>query len=206
MVIVLLVIVLQQLTHGAKGYVALGTMIREVRHPTTAAVAIHEHRRVTHKGPHGRLMRGELEDLLPGVVRAAAAPAIPALDMLDGVRTGSKAGVPAHGTRHSPGTMDLGVHVQLVLVIKYPIAHRALENGSGGQSGLVAVVVAVAIHTNLAPAVSVALPPLVPAELAAAAPVAATGTSSTHCILLTPELFRCSVVPNTISILYSMID
>lgn len=180
-VVVIVAVVLQKLAQLTEVFVAMWAIVRKIRNPTAVMVTIREHRPVGHKVPHVALSAGKLENLLPGVIASPAAPTVAALDVLDGVCTRTEAGFPADWTRNSAGPVDLRVHIQLVLVIEPSIAHTALKDGSG---------LMVVVHARPATTVPVALRPLVPAELAAASPVVALGTVSTHlCYLIVCALY-----------------
>mmetsp|Transcript_11530 Transcript_11530/g.26743 ORF Transcript_11530/g.26743 Transcript_11530/m.26743 type:complete len:114 (-) Transcript_11530:320-661(-) len=110
---------------------------------------------VGHELPHSPLLQSKFIDLLPRVVGSAAAPTKTTFDVLNGVCTGSKAAVSADGARDFLGTMDLHVHLKAVLAAEFTVANPALIDGRRRW-----------VHATPAPAVSLAFPPLVAAELA----------------------------------------
>ena len=104
--------------------------------------------------------------------------------MLDGVGGRSKSRLSADGAGYVARTMDLHVHVEIILADEFRVAYYA----SIGRrrrlvlDGRAAIGGRVLRPGDAIPAarVAVAFPPLIAAEVAAVAPIAAVGTVSPH--------------------------
>jgi hypothetical protein len=168
----LIIIVLQELTELPKGLVARTALVGIFGSAAAIglfmAIAIGEKRRARQIGSHGRLRRGILVNAFTSVILAKTATAIPTFHMLHSVGTGTKPRVTTNGTGHGARTMDLGVHVQLVLVGKLTVALAAFKSSI------------VALNAVAATGNTVALTPLIVAKVAALTPVAAPGTVANH--------------------------
>lgn len=124
----LLILVLEQLTHLSKGLGALGTLVWKVRDALIIVpITIGQLRDISHVSRHALLGLRVLVDLLPSIVLTSTARTEPALHMSDGV--GSRlfeTGISAHGTSDIAGTMHLHVHIKVVLALERTVADAAL--------------------------------------------------------------------------------
>ena len=123
---VLLILMLQQLTELTERLVALLAAVGHVGHRTRSTAAVSQKGTLRHVLPHRPLRRGKVINLLPRIVLAKAAPAEARLHVLHRIRPGAEALLSAHRARHVARSVDLHVHVQLVLRVEVAIALAAL--------------------------------------------------------------------------------
>ena len=126
------------------------------------------------------LTSSKIVNLLPIVVsvRTVTTRTISAFDVLDGIRTGTEPTVTTDGTSNISRTMNLQMHIQLVLVVKFTITLSALKDGN--WSDILVTATVLVVDAVPAPAVSVAFRPLVAAKLTTGCPITALGTISSH--------------------------
>ena len=162
----LLIIMLQKLTEMTKRLGTTRTIVRIVR-DTIMVASIGEHGCPIQIWAHGRLLLGIPVDLIPGVVSPATSTAIPAFDVLDSVGSRLESNIATNRASYIARTMNLHVHVQLVLARERAIASATF-------------VIRVSRDTIPASTVAVALVPLVATEAAVRQPLLALGALSSH--------------------------
>lgn len=171
----LLIVVLQELTELAKHLVARTTLVGIFGSVAMAmARAIGEKRRARQVGSHGRLRRGVLVNAFASIILAATATAIPAFHMLHGIGTRTKPSVATNGTGKAARTMDLGVHIQLVVVGKRATAFVTFKSRAAAA--------AAAMNTGGATRSTFAFAPLIVAKVVASAPIITRGTVPNHLV------------------------
>lgn len=200
-----LILMLQQLTELTKRLVALLAAVGHVGHRTRSTAAVSQKGTLRHVLPHRPLRRGKLINLSPRIVLAKAAPAEARLHMLHRIRPGAEALLSAHRARNVARSVDLHVHVQLVLRVEVAIALAALiGHATTAISSLVVRAVgspvppvssttasvpttssiippaAISVHTTLATGQAGAFPPLVRAEVGVGEIVTAIAAFAAH--------------------------
>eukprot|EP00523_Entomoneis_sp_CCMP467_P009110 CAMPEP_0168731222 /NCGR_PEP_ID=MMETSP0724-20121128/7139_1 /TAXON_ID=265536 /ORGANISM="Amphiprora sp., Strain CCMP467" /LENGTH=189 /DNA_ID=CAMNT_0008778193 /DNA_START=214 /DNA_END=783 /DNA_ORIENTATION=+ len=151
-----------------KPLVARSTLVGKIRRRSVIVASVGQQGRAGQIGSHGILLIGELENGVAGIVLAFAAGAIATLHMLNRVGARSETNIPTNGARHVPGTVDLHVHVQFILIVEGAIALAA------------PISIGDAIDAILATRITIAFSPLVATEASIAAPITTIGAVATH--------------------------
>lgn len=179
----LLVLVLQQLAQLTISLVTVWAMVGQIGHHYHGIAMVREQRRFGHVRAQDAVTLGELINLGPRLVGGnATAPAIATLDVLYGISTRPKPGVPADGTGDGFGTVHLLVHRQFVLIRKRPLARTALEAGWWwcGIGGVLVSAAAATLNAINASRDAFPLTPLVRGEVARAKILLTIGAVPTH--------------------------
>jgi hypothetical protein len=120
MIAVLVIPVLQQLTQLSKRLVTIGTMVGQIGHHTTAIIIV-----VGQEGCCGQVrahtfftIRIVVNMLSRSFLWTVTTGTVPTFNVLDGIRTRGKIGFTTYGTRNRTGTMNLHMHLQIVLTCK----------------------------------------------------------------------------------------
>lgn len=199
----LLILMLQQLTELTERLVALLAAVGHVGHRTRSTATVSQKGTLRHVLPHRPLRRGKVINLLPRIVLAKAALAETRLHVLHCVRAGAEALLSTHRARHVARSVDLHVHVQLVLRVEVAVALAALI-GHAIPSLVVRIVgpavpaipttaasvptassitpfaATISVHTTLATGQAGAFPPLVRAEAVPVEIVTAIAAFAAH--------------------------
>ena len=166
----LLIVVLKQLTQLAKGAIAFVTLIGIIGCRPIVVSSIGQHGRTVQIGLHGRSRLSKPINVVSRILLATATTAIATLHVLNGVGSRAKALFSTNGTGYSPRTMDLHVHVQIVLTVKSTMAFAAL----------VVCLVVVSTYTVIATRVAVTLAPLIVAVSVPVVVAAAVSAIAAH--------------------------
>lgn len=203
---VLLILMLQQLTELTERLVALLAAVGHVGHRTRSTATVSQKGTLRHVLPHRPLRCGEVINLLPRIVLAKAALAETRLHVLHRIRPGAEALLSAHRARHVARSVDLHVHVQLVLRVEVAIALAALIGhattaisslvvrvagspvstvpSTGASvpttSSVIPPAATISVHTTLATGQAGAFPPLVRAEVGVGEIVTAIAAFAAH--------------------------
>jgi hypothetical protein len=157
-----------------KGLGALGTLVRKVGDALIVVpITVGQLRNIRHVSRHALLGLRKLVDLLSSIVLSSTARAEPALHMLDGVGSRLETGVSTHRASDVAGTMNLHMHIKVVLVLKGTVTDAALV-------GRRRVVEGDTVDATFAPRPSFAFCPLVPAKVAAREVLIASRACSSH--------------------------
>jgi hypothetical protein len=125
-VAVLLVPMLRELTELTKRLDTLIALVREIMH---SSVSSHSTRGggITHERTHRLWTIRKVVDLPPSIVLASTAATEAALDVLSGIRPKPASCIAANGAGNTTGTMNLQVHVKILLAAEIASANFADE-------------------------------------------------------------------------------
>lgn len=169
--LVLLVLMLQELTHLTKRLGALLTVIRLVRHSTMiVARSIGQARCICHVPTQRLLGLCKVVNRLASAIFSLATRAVPAFHVLHRVGAALETLLTTDRTRHGARTMHLHVHLQIVLILEGPGAFMTLKGGN-----------AHAVDAIAAARVSISLRPLISTELRTRTVAVAFGARTSHC-------------------------
>lgn len=199
MIVVFLILMLKKLAHVAKLFRAWSTVVRELRNALTITVATISQLR-HHVLIHLTLLLSKLVDLCASIVGSAAPSTEATLDMLGCIGTRAKASITTDGTRNVASSMNLHVHIELILAVEDTStlatfanrihAIKATRNSATFDPLILAIVAAIietaTIRAGTPDAVSAAripvtLPPLVVGEVLTIAEIATISAISSHC-------------------------
>lgn len=200
MIVVFLILMLKKLTQMAELFRAWSTVVREFRHALTITVTTIS-QLWHHEWIHFMLLLCKLVDLRTSIVGSEATSTIATLHMLGGISTRAKASITTNRTRNAAWTMDLHMHVELVLMVEHTSTLATFIDSrctdaihatriSATFHPLIVAIVATSIETTTictgtsdavhAPRISVTFPPLVVGKVLAIAEIATIRAVSSH--------------------------
>lgn len=124
-VVVLLILMLKKLTELTERLSTFRTVIREIGNVIVVRIAVGDHGGISHEATHRWLILGKVVDLTACQILSSATRAISTFHVLDRIRPRLETGFAANGTRNITRTMNLHVHVQLVLIVELTETIRA---------------------------------------------------------------------------------
>ena len=116
-VAVFLIVVLQELTQLPEIAIAFIATVGIVGRAIVVST-VGQHGPVIQVRPHGRFGLSESVNAVASILLATTSTAVATFYMLHGIGSRSKALLSTNRTRHIARTMDLHVHVQIVLIVK----------------------------------------------------------------------------------------
>jgi hypothetical protein len=171
----LVVLMLQELTHLTKGLATVGATVRQVRYTVVLITTIREPRNSGKVALQLLLLGGKIVNLLTRIVGSKTPTAVSAFHVLNRVGGRGKSRITADGTSHVAGSVHLHVHVQFVLTVERTRARAArIADCAISSSGVVA------IHTSFAARLAIPFHPLVPTKVSATLVIIALHACSTH--------------------------
>jgi len=173
-----LIFMLHQLAQVSERLRALIALVRILRDPLITS-PIRQKGRAIEVLLHTSLCLGILVNLLPSIIAPLATRTETALHVLNCVRRRAKTNFPTNGACDVTRTMNLLMHIKLILRVEVSVTHNA-SKGRIGRLGVIARRILRPIDTILATRVAVALPPLVAVKTAIRAPISTVGTVPSH--------------------------
>lgn len=166
-----IVLVLHQLAQILKWFITLRTTIRIIRNRTIPwPSSIFQEWCVRHVSIHTSLPLGKFINLSTCIVlRTTTSSAVSTFDMLHGIRTGFESFLTTNGTFDCFGSMNLHMHLELILGVEFTKAFMTLVGG--GLRG---------IDAGFASGVSISFKPLIATEARVGLPISTIGTVASH--------------------------